>query len=111
MKRGATYSRIKVALATNPEKTMSINILLIGIAIVALVAHALLINHLNTVNFKLTDYGRDASHLSERNGELQARISEVQTLETIEARAVELGMVAVTDYTFLTSVDTAVARR
>ena len=105
------YSRIKAITATSPERTFKINILITASIVFALVIHALLINHLNTVNFKLTDLGQEAQRLTERNGELEARISESQTLGTIEERAIELGMVAVEDYRFLTSANTVVAKR
>lgn len=106
-----TYSRFKAITATSPEQTFRINVAVVAIAVFALVAHALLINHLNTINFKLTDLRQDALSLTERNSELEARISESQTLGSIEERAVELGMIAVEEYTFLTSVDTVVAKR
>ena len=105
------YSRVIAKVAVAPQKALAINIILILAVFVAFVAHALLINHLNTVSFKLNDIAREESRLVERNSELEGRIAELQTLGSIEERAVELGMVAVGEYTFLSSAPTVVAQR
>ena len=106
-----SYTRLKVIAATSPNQTYKINMIL-GVGIVAtLVVLALLINHINTASFRFADLSRDSSRLVERNSGLEARISESQTLGSIEERAVELGMVVVDEYKFLVTVDTAVAKR
>ena len=109
-KKGRLHKLKAVALSAT-EQTIKWNILLTAAVLLTLIAHALLINHLNTVNFKLTDLKGEASTLIEKNGEYEARISETQTLGAIEGRAVEIGMVVVDEYTFLRGVDSTVAKR
>jgi cell division protein FtsL len=110
-RRSNQYKKILAHTVIRPEKALYINTILISAVLFALIAHALFINHLNTVNFKLQDVAQEESSLAIRNRELESRISELQTLSTIEQRAQEMGMVAVSQYTFLSSSKPVFAQR
>lgn len=105
------YTRVSAATAIRPEKAFIVNTLLVIGILVALVAYAMMVNHLNTVNFKKNDLVKERARLVERNNELDERIAERQALGTIEERALELGMVPVSEYKFLSSANTVVAQR
>src|SRR3972149_1371615 len=88
-----------------------INIILVIMIGSTLFIQAVLVNHLNTINFRLEDLATQRATLVEEKKKLESIIVEKQSLEELQKQAETLGMVPVGEYRFITVGSSAVAQR
>lgn len=87
-----------------------LNIVLGTVIVLLLIGQAVLVNHLNTIGFRLNEFYQEQNVLAEENVQLEAHVQEYQSLKGLESGAQSLGMLETDNYIFITDQITAVAK-